>query len=229
MRSRLAENVFARSWRLLRANWVIVVPGLVIGTVAGTIDFILAPEQSGIPADSLVSRLAVNVVLILAPIVAIAYTTGMAAAAWRTGSASFVDGKRAFERDAVHVFVAMISLFILGLGAAFLVPFSAYVSLLIYLYFCIYTMAAAVVGERSGVEAIAESIRIAYRRPTPTLVMVVAIVAIVAVMGLVAELLEAAPLVGPLLSTIVLQIVIAYVTLVVVGEYVVLRERDAPS
>jgi hypothetical protein len=90
-------------------------------------------------------------------------------------------------------------------------------------------MAAAVVGERSGVEAIAESIRIAYRRPTPTLVMVVAIVAIVAVMGLVAELLEAAPLVGPLLSTIVLQIVIAYVTLVVVGEYVVLRERDAPS
>ena len=153
----------------------------------------------------------------------------MATAAWQSGRATFADGKRALDRDALSVFVAMAALFALGLAAAFLAPFTAFVSLFVYLYFCIYTMAAAVGGERPGIEAIAESMRIAYHRPVTTLILVAAIVAIVAIMGLVAELLSAAPLIGPLVSTVVVQAVIAYVTLVVVGEYVILRERKAHS
>jgi hypothetical protein len=223
------ENVFGRSWSLLRKNWAIVVPGLVIGTLAGAVQFVLAPEQSGIPAGSLLARLIVYVVPILASILAISYTTGMAAAAWQNGQATFADGKRALDRDALSLFVAMVALFALGLVAAFLVPFTAFVSLFVYLYFCIYTMAAAVVGERPGVEAIAESMQIAYRRPVTTLILVAAILAIVGVMSVVAELLSAAPLVGPLVTTVVVQAVIAYVTLVVVGEYVVLRKREVQS
>ncbi|MFY9781645.1 MAG: hypothetical protein WAJ85_14180 [Candidatus Baltobacteraceae bacterium] len=223
------ESVFGRSWNLLRKNWAIVVPGLVIGAVAGAVQFVLAPEHSGIPAGSLPARLIVDVVQILAPILGIAYTTGMATAAWQSGKATFADGKRALDRDALNVFVAMVALFALGLAAAFLAPFTAYVSLFVYLYFCIYTMAAAVVGERSGLEAIAESMQIAYHRPVTTLILVAAIVAIVGIMGLVAELLSATPLVGPLVSTVVVQAVIAYVTLVVVGEYVALRKREAHS
>ena len=71
--------------------------------------------------------------------------------------------------------------------------------------------------------------QIAYHRPVTTLILVAAIVAIVGIMGLVAELLSATPLVGPLVSTVVVQAVIAYVTLVVVGEYVALRKREAHS
>jgi hypothetical protein len=227
--SSVVENVFGRSWSLLRANWAIVVPGLVIGAVAGAVQFVLAPAQSGIPAGSLPARLIVDVVQLLAPILGIAYTTGMATAAWQSGKATFADGKRALDRDALSVFIAMVALFALGLAAAFFAPFTAYVSLFVYLYFCIYTMAAVVVGERPGLEAIGESMRIAYHRPVTTLVLVAAIVAIVGVMGLFAEFLSSAPLVGPLVSTVVVQVVIAYVTLVVVGEYVVLRKREAHS
>jgi hypothetical protein len=223
------ENVFGRSWILLKRNWAIVVPGLVIGAVAGAVQFVLAPEQSGIPAGSLLARLIVYVVPILASILAISYTTGMASAAWQNGKATFADGKRALDRDALSVFIAMVALFVLGLAAAFLVPFTAFVSLFVYLYFCIYTMAAAVVGERPGVEAIAESMQIAYHRPVTTLILVAAILAIVGVMSVVAELLSSAPLVGPLVSTVVVQALIAYVTLVVVGEYVVLRKREVHS
>jgi hypothetical protein len=64
----------------------------------------------------------------------------------------------------------------------------------------------------------------------PTLVMVVAIVAIAAAMAVVGELAAVAPFVGPILSAVVLQAVVAYVTLVVVGEYVALhREEGLPA
>jgi hypothetical protein len=223
------ENVFGRSWRLLRANWVIVVPGVTIGAVAASVQFIVAPAQSGIPADSLAARGIVDAVQTLAPILAIAYTTGMACAAWENGKATFADGKRALDRDAFSVFIAMVALFALGLAAAFLAPFTWYVSLFVYLYFCIYTMPAAVAGGRPGLEAIAQSMRIAYRRPVTTLVLVAAILALVGFMATVAGAVSVAPLVGPLVAMIVLQIVIAYVTLVLVGEYVAAQQGNAAS
>ena len=36
------ESTFLRSWRLLSSNWGIIVPGLVIGVVAGLVDGFLA-------------------------------------------------------------------------------------------------------------------------------------------------------------------------------------------
>ena len=64
-----------------------------------------------------------------------------------------------------------------------------------------------------------ESVEIAFARPVTTLLLVAGIVAIAFAMGLFAEFLERTPLVGPLVSETVVQAVIAYATLVVVGEY----------
>jgi hypothetical protein len=228
MAVRSAGNVFAGSWRLLCRHWIIVVPGLAIGTLAGIVDFIIESGSGQGAADDVAVRLTVALVEVVATILAIAYTTGMAAAAWTRGTATFADGKRAFDRDGGQLFVAMLVLFVLGSAATFASLSTFFVPLLLYVYFCIYTMAAAVVGERSGLRAVAESIAIAYGRPAPTLVMLAAMAAIVAAMGLVAGLLAAAPLIGPLVSAVVVQGVVAYVTLVVVGEYLLLRGTDVP-
>jgi hypothetical protein len=158
-------------------------------------------------------------VQLIASILSIAYTTGMADAAWRDGRARFSDGARAFRRDAGHVLVAMLLLLAIGFVAAVAAPYTLGLSLFVYMFFCIYTMAAAVAGERPGVLALRESIDIAFARPLTTLLVVAGIVAIAFAMGLLAEVLGRTPLVGPLVSGVVVQIVIAYATLVVVGEY----------
>jgi hypothetical protein len=217
MKSGSARGVFAGSLRLLFRNPAIVVPGLVIGAVAALVSAVLQPAQ---PLDSnIFSRLLQGLVQLVASILSIAYTTGMADAAWRDGRAQFSDGARAFRRDAGHVFVAMLALLAIGFVAAVAAPYTIGLSLLVYMFFCIYTMAAAVIGERAGFFAVRESVQIAFARPATTLLVVAGIVAIAFAMGLFAEFLERTPLAGPLVSGVVVQAVIAYATLVVVGEY----------
>ncbi|MBD5654422.1 MAG: hypothetical protein IAI50_04490, partial [Candidatus Eremiobacteraeota bacterium] len=129
METRAAGNVFARSWQLLARNGAIVVPGLVIGVLGAVVQYALA---AGDPADlqgSVWTGLLLWIVQIVAAILSIAYTTGMANVAWQTGRAGFADGRRAFRRDGGHVFVAMIALFVIGTGAALLAPFTFALSL----------------------------------------------------------------------------------------------------
>jgi hypothetical protein len=216
-------RVFARSWGLLARNPAIVVPGLVVGLLAAVVQFALEPTPASALDAGLAIRIVQGVVQIVASILSIAYTTGMADAAWRTGRTGFADGTRAFRRDAGHVFVAMLALFALGLVAASLAPFTFSLSLATYLFFFIYTMAAAVVGERTGLVAVRESVEIAFRRPLPTLVTVLGVLAIAFAMGALATLLAVVPLIGPLVADLVVQAVIAYVVLVIVGEYRALR------
>jgi hypothetical protein len=225
-----AATIFARSWGLLLGNLAIVVPGLVAGSLAALVEFALEPTPAAALDAGLATRLVEDLAQIVASILSIAYTTGMAQAAWETGRARFSDGARAFRRDGGHVFVAMLVLFALGLVAALLAPFTLGLSLAVYLFFCIYTMAAAVVGERPGLAAVRESVEIAFRRPVPTLLTVVGVLVIAFAMGAVASLLAAAPLIGPLVAALVVQTVIAYVALVIVGEYRALRDwRMTPA
>lgn len=224
MQSPAAGKVFARSWGLLFANPAIVVPGLVVGTLAALVQFALEPSPGTALDGSLLTRFVQGAAQIVASILSIAYTTGMADAAWRSGRAGFGDGTRAFRRDAGHVLVAIVVLFALGFAAAFLAPFTLGLSLAVYLFFFVYTMAAAVVGERPGLIAVRESVEIAFRRPLPTFLTVLGVLAVAFAMGVVASLLAAAPLVGPLVSDVVVQAVIAYVVLVIVGEYRALRD-----
>jgi hypothetical protein len=218
-----AGQVFARAASLLARNPAIVIPGLVVGTLAALVQFALEPTPASALESNVVTRLAQSVASIVAGILSIAYTTGMADAAWRTGRAGIGDGTRAFRRDAGHVLAAMLVLFALGFVAATLAPFTFGLSLAAYLFFFIYTMAAAVVGERPGPSAIRESVDIAFRRPLPTLLTVLGVLVIAFGMGAVASLLDGAVLVGPLLAQVVVQTVIAYVVLVIVGEYRALR------
>jgi hypothetical protein len=225
MESPAAGKIFARAASLLVRNPAIVVPGIVVGCLAALVQFALEPDPLAALDASMWTRLLQAVAQIVAAIVSIAYTTGMADAAWQTGRARFGDGTRAFRRDGGHVFVAMLVLFALGFGAALLAPFSFGLSLVAYIFFFIYTMAAAVVGERPGFVAVRESIEIAFRRPLPTLLTVLGVLLIAFAMGAVATLLAVAPLIGPLVAALVIQTVIAYVVLVIVGEYRALRNR----
>ncbi|MBC5810457.1 MAG: hypothetical protein GIW95_06355 [Candidatus Eremiobacteraeota bacterium] len=236
--------MFRAAFALLRKNWIIVVPGLVAGAIVGVLSWILAPSEGATPVafwsgsvplfgavaldSDNVSAIALDVAQVLASILAIAYTTGMAHAAWERGTAGLADGRQAFARDAGHVFVAMLGLFFLGLAAVLLAPYTWWFSVALYVYLAIYTMPSAVVGERGGLRAIVESGEIAVRRVVPTTIVVGALALIVFVCGILAEALaQLVPVAGTVLAQLVVQFAIAYFTLVVVGEYLALRELAA--
>lgn len=125
--------------------------------------------------------------------------------------------------------VAMVVLFALGLVAAVAAPFTLAISIVVYAFLSLYAMPAAVVGERDGIAACADSARLAVRAPLPTLLTALGIVVVAAVMGVVASELAEVPFLGPLISDIVVQSVVAYAVLVVVGEYRELIERKTPA
>ena len=218
--------MFVRALALLRTNLSIVVPGCAVALVLALVQTALEPADP--LDDDLLHRSLRAIAQVLATIVSIAYTTGMADVAWQRGRATFADGARAFRRDGGHVFVAMLVLFALGFLAAVLAAFSFGLSLLVYAFFCIYTMASAVAGERPGLRAVAESAEIAFGRPLPTLGVVLGIGAVAFAMGFLATLLANTPFVGPLLADVVVQIVVAYAALVIVGEYRLLRGIGVP-
>ena len=103
-------NTFSRAWQLLTANWIMIVPGIVIAIIAGVLIAVLAMVGFGAAAGfgtmgmagagigaGLLGAAIIALVLILATILTIAYTTGMAGAAWRTGRATLDDGAAAFR------------------------------------------------------------------------------------------------------------------------------------
>jgi hypothetical protein len=215
--------MFGRALRLLIANWRIVVPGLAIGVVSGALSWILEPPLDASDIREYASNAAIALVQLVATLLSITYTTGMAQAAWQRGCSTFADGAHAFRRDAVHVFAALFWLFVGGVIASLGAPYTFGLSLGAYVYFGIYAMPSAVVGERSGLSAVIESTEIAFRRALPTLLMVFVLALIVFVTSALAQWVSETPLVGPLLSALAVQTVIAYFTLVVTGEYIALR------
>jgi hypothetical protein len=219
-------SVFVRALRLLIANPLILVPGLIIGAASGIVAGILAPPPDASFVQDFALSMGIAMTQLIATILAVAYTVGMAQAAWERGTASLSDGRRAFGRDAGHVTLALAGLFVIGLGASFLANYTFGLSQAAYVFFCIYTIPAAVVGGRNGLHAIGESAAIAYRRALATLLMVAVLIVTVYAMSIVAGLLATTPLIGPLVAALTVQVVIAYFSLVVVGEYLALR---APS
>ncbi len=225
-------NVFSRSWQLLSSNWIIIVPGLIIAVLAGILSAVLAPTgsqfifdpNSGIPIGvNPVPGILRPVITIIAAILAITYVTGMAGAAWRTGKTTLDDGTAAFKRDAGNVFVAMIGLLVLGVIAAALAPFTLGIFVLAFAVFFLYTMAASVVGEHRGFESLRESALIARHSLVTTLIVVLLIGVIAVVAGLLGASLQFMPFIGPIAAQIVQEVVLAFVTLVIVGEYLRLR------
>jgi hypothetical protein len=230
------EGTFRRAWVLLTHNWIIVVPALVVGVITGVILYGLAAYADisvGSPSDlngsgidvftSFIGTVIAIVVRILGAIVSIAYTTGMAGAAWKRGTATLADGTAAFKHDAAQVFIAIMLLFALGIVAAVFMQFMFYITIPLYAIFVLYTMPAVIVGERPAIEGLIESFQIAWKNFWTTFAVVALIFVIAIAGGVIGGLVHAIPLVGQVVELVLMEAVVAYATLVIVGEYFQLR------
>ena len=230
------ESVFSRAWELLTRNWVIIVPGIVIGLIVGIISGLLAPHyytsadyqnNPGLAMANVGSAFLRGILIagvgILGYIATTAYTVGMAGAAWTRGSTTLADGSAALQEESGNILITAVGLILLGIVAAVLALPTITLSLLAFWIFTLYAMPAAVIGKRPGFSSITESFQIAVKRFVPTLIIAIVIAVISFVIGLVTLPLHFIPFLGPIISAVITQIVIAYATLVVVGEYLNLR------
>ncbi len=221
-----------RAWTLLCSNWIIVVPSIIIGIVSAAIATALS--RSGVLSWAFFGDMDVQGpggfwmffgtivamgLRIVAAVAAIAFTAGMAAAAWKEGSARFSDGALAFRRNGLQAFFALLILALLGVIVAALIVPTFGLSVLAYMTFLLYAMPGVIVGSRGAVEAIVESITLAWRSFGVTFVVVLLIIALAIGGGWLGDLLSRLPFLGELLGWIVMELVVAYATLVVVGEY----------
>ncbi len=226
----------SRAWKLLLRNTVIVVPSLVLGVIGAAVATALSgsgwsswqffgdmnvqgPNGFWLFFETIVAM----ALRIVAAVAAIAFTAGMAAAAWSSGTARFADGAAAFRRNAVQAFCALMLLTVLGVFAAALTVPTFGLSVLCYMGFLLYAMPGVIVGNRGAVEAIVESIALSWRSFGVTFSVVGLIVVLAIAGGVLGDLLARLPFLGELPGWIVMEGVMAYATLVVVGEYLQLR------
>lgn len=227
---------FGRAWNVLRRNWIIVVPAIVVGIAGAAAAKVLSDagvlswsffgdmNAQGPGAFWLFLETIVAIGLrMVATVVAIAFTTGMAAAAWTSGTARFADGAAAFRRNGMQAFFALVLLTVLGLVAAALAVPTFAISVLAYLIFLLYAMPGVLVGNRGATDAVIESIALAWRSFAVTLAVVLLIIALAIAGGIAGNLLARLPFVGDALGWIVMEAVVAYAAVVVVGEYLQLR------
>ncbi len=234
------ESVLSRSWQLLARNWIIIVPGIVIGIVVGVVNDLIAPPATyGDPTTTggVVAHTAGNVVSsVISAIVGIAgfvatqcYTVGMAGAAWQRGRTTLADGAAAFREDAGNVLVTAFGTLVLGLIAAALALPTFALSLVIFYLFLLFAMPAAIVGNRRGFRAIGESIGIARHRFL-TVLIIGLVIGVIAALGTgIAWIFVFAPLLGPIVAAVISQSVVAFSSLILVGEYLNLRGASAPA
>lgn len=238
----MPENVFARAWRLFCANPVLLVPSLAVGIATAAIAYVLAASRltgfgffgdlnaQGPGAFGLFFATVVAFLLRMGGLlVTIAFTTGMAAAAWRGGHAVIADGASALRAAWLRTFGALVELFLLGFVAAFLALPTFGFSVLLYLIFFIYTVPATVVGGLGMTEAALDSLQTAGRNFRTTLLVVVMLVAIAVVAGVVQALLGDVPFLGTVVSWLLMAAVFAYASLVIVGEYLTLHGTVVPE
>jgi hypothetical protein len=230
MAEQSVESVFSRAWSLLQRNWIIVVPGIVVGIVVGILREVLTPvvvvsnyggvQFSVATAGDLLGRaMLIALVGLIGLIVTQALVTGMAAAAWRSGSATLADA----TANLGGLMPTALGLLGLAIVAAILVPFTLGISILAYFLFTLYAFPAALIGNAPGFTAITESFRLTVARIGPTLI-VAAIIFVIGLCGaIVAGLLRFVPYLGPIIGAIISQVILAYAMLVIVGEYLNLR------
>lgn len=228
-----ARSIFSRAFSLLTHNWIIVLPSFVIGVVVSILTGILTGPDTGSISDlqgtgtSVFTYFIETIVLSLATLagstLSIAFTTGMAGAAWERGTATLADGAHAFARNPLNAVGALIVLFVLGFIAAALIIPTFFLSVVAYALFFIYTMPSVLVGERTFTEAVVESCTIAARNFKTTVLVVLLIVAVAIVASIAGHVLAAIPLLGSIVSALLTYGVVAYATLVITGEYLQLR------
>jgi hypothetical protein len=152
----------------------------------------------------------------------------MAGAAWENGRATLADGLAAMRRDGLQAFLALVVMFVIGLAAAALLVPTFGLSVLAYMVFLLYTMPAVMVGNRSAADAVVESIQLAAKNLGVTLTVVALIVVLAIAGGAAGDAIGRLPLLGTIVGWIVMEAVVAYAMLVIVGEYVRLPKSFTP-
>lgn len=235
------ENTFARAWTLMLRNPLIVAACIVTGLLAAGAEYLTNQMMSSyavsgngsrdaLAAIDALTKIVAFVVTLAVSLVQMGFVTGMAGAAWRTGRATLADGWSALSHRLLPLAAAVVLLFIMGACAAVLAPITFYVTLIAYAVFFIYTIAAVVIGERPAIAAIVQSASIALANIAPTLGIVAIVGAIVvagAYLGHLAGGVNAQA--GWLVDGLLPQIIVAYVTLVVAGEYLNLASSPPSS
>lgn len=232
MQSDSVENIFARAWSLLTKNPVIIVPGLVVGIVVGIIQILILPhphvDASGtyVPGGGgLFTAAAISVIVgVLAFLITQTYTTGMAGAAWQNGATSLADGSASFREDAGRLFAAILLVAVVGIVVGLV---TLGLGWFLVLFFTMYVVPAVVLDNYSAVPALRLSATIATKRVLSTIIIIVMLFAIGLVLALLTVPLAFIPFLGPIVSAAVSQVITAYATLVIVGEY--LNARRAPD
>jgi hypothetical protein len=213
------ENLFARAWDLLAKNPIIIVPGIVIGVLAGILNA-FAVGLLGLYLGAAV-LLAVGV---FANLLNTSYTVGMAGAAWERGTTTLEDGTSAWNRDAGRLLAALLLIALIGIVLAVLTFGLAWI---VFLFFAIYAIPAVVLSGLGVVDALKQSFTIATKRFVPTLIIVAVIFVLSLIAGFIGMALHAIPFLGPIVSAVIVQTTVAYATLVIAGEYLAIR--NAPE
>lgn len=228
-----AAGIFARARVLLLRNWTIVLPAIVIGFVTnftlqvltGASEMSLSDFNGSGPVmfEAYFTSIVAFAIQIFGSVLTIALTTGMAAAAWGRGTATLGDGFSAFTKHPWSATGAILLMMLLGFAAGALIIPTFFISVIAYAIFFIYTMAAVLVGEKPPVEAIVESCTIAAANLRTTVLVVLLIFVVALAAYVLGRFAGAIPLAGPFLEAVLTYAVVAYGTLVVVGEYLQLR------
>jgi hypothetical protein len=229
MESQEARNVFARSWELLRTHPIIIVPSIVAGLLAAATTVYFDPhgDPTGTTATSAADAFGKFLwwfIAVAGAVVAVTYTTGMAEALWQSGATTFGDGWAALKRDFVAASLAMVILMLVAAGAALLGPPTLFLSILAFAYLTAYVMPAVIVGDLDPFKAFNESFNLAWNYPVNTAVMIVGVAFVWLMAALCNTLLETLlPIAGPLVADLLGDAVVAFATLVFVGEYITIR------
>lgn len=228
-------GVFSRSWQLLCANWIIIVPAVIISAIAGLINGALMPSYVYDPTTGMVYHsffglsIALAIALVafigmIASVLSMTITTGMADAAWKTGSATLSEGFAVLSR--ANVLAAMFALFGVSLVLSLLtfatLGLAGLIEIVVF-FFLVYTLAAAVVGGFGGADALRESFEVAKKSWQTTLIVIVLLAVVGIIAGIIAGIFHFIPLLGPIIGGAVQGAVVAFFSLVLVGEYISLR------
>ncbi|MBV8636899.1 MAG: hypothetical protein JO322_02375 [Candidatus Eremiobacteraeota bacterium] len=232
------ESTFVHAWELLARNWVLVLPGLVLAVLSAVAQFVFVViilgayvitgngSQDALVASHALVAIVIVVITIAFALAQMAYVTGMAGGAWQHGRTTLRDGWDALVHRFGPILFAAALLFLIGLCAAVLSTVTFLVPLAVYAVFFIYTMASVIIGGRGPADAIAESARVAMRNFWPTAGVVV-LIAVISVAGAwIGDLLgHVSAFAGWLLAGVLQQVIVAYASLVVAGEYLKLTNQ----
>jgi hypothetical protein len=219
-------NTFGRAWQLLSNNWNIIIPALVLGIIGGVVNYIVATMFIGggvatanLGAIFLGGLLALAIATII-QILTIAVTTGMGVTAWRTGKADVSDGISVFSNGgAMQTIVVWM---VIGVVLA-LIPVLGWLADIVLTFLLIYAVPAAVVSGEGAGAAFGESVNIVTKNFIPTLIIILLIVCIGILGSIVGAAVSFVPFLGKIVAMVIQEGILAYATLVIVGEYLKVR------